>query len=109
MEQKDGDGSKDEDCKILDFVGQQCLWPAFSEKTRQTDKTTGETVKGIGTMLSNAKSDKPCSFLPKVFELMKTFEQCLAGQIEWRTASLCKEPEIMAPASQKKKKNPKER
>ena len=92
MQQKDGHGSQMPAHQILDFVGKQCLWPTFAKKaTRQTNHSR-QTVRevGIGSMISNAQSQTPYSFLP--FDLEKLFNQCLDGTVLWKTVSLCEEP-----------------
>jgi flagellar biosynthesis GTPase FlhF len=77
------DKSTDEhpkNCPIL-FTGLQCSWPTFS-----TGKSIG---KGVGSILSNAQSNKPYCFLPTVIhELEKLFKNCLEGYITWTTRSL---------------------
>jgi hypothetical protein len=88
---KDGDGSKLHPYKILEFVGEQCLWPTFSKGS-------------VGSMLSNKKSKKPYSFLPEIFHLRNLFMQCLKGEIEWKTTSLCEEPVIVESARKEQAK-----
>jgi hypothetical protein len=96
VQQKDGDSENVNNYQILEFVGQQCLWPTFMNPNRMTtDTSNGQVKQGIGTMISNAKSEKPYSFLPEVFDLKKLFKQCLDGAVEWRTPSLCEEPQII--------------
>ena len=90
MQQKDADGSKVPAYQILDFVGKQCLWPTFAKrKSRQTNGSHTVKERGIGSMISNAQSQTPYSFLP--FDLEKLFNQCLDGTVLWKTVSLCEE------------------
>jgi hypothetical protein len=80
-EQKDGNCKKPEMYKILEFVGEQCLWPTFT--------------KSLGVMHSNAKSVTPYSYLPDTFDLKILFKECLAGNIIWKTVSLCEETKMI--------------
>ena len=100
-EQKDGDVSNEQPYKILDFIGQQCHWPTFSnDKTKRMQ--ANKQVKGPGSMLSNAASGKKLySFLPEKFDLMTLFKDCLAGEILWQTVSLCEETKKIQPPSRK--------
>ena len=95
VQQKDGDSENVNNYQILEFVGQQCLWPTFMNPKRMKTDKSGQAKQGLGTMMSNAKSKKPCSFLPEVFDLKELFKQCLDGVVEWRTPSLCEEPQII--------------
>jgi hypothetical protein len=96
VQQKDGDSENVNNYQILEFVGQQCLWPTFmNTKRMNTGKSDGQIKEGVGTMISNAKSEKLYSFLPEVFDLKMLFTQCLDGAVEWRTPSLCEVPPII--------------
>ncbi len=95
-DQKDGDESNEKQYKVLEFLGQQCQWPSFSNANLQRKTSSG-------SMLSNARSLPPHSFLPKeVFDLTKVFKDCLDGNTEWETHSLCEEPKMIESSPRKR-------
>jgi hypothetical protein len=95
-DQKDGDESNEKQYKVLEFLGQQCQWPSFSNANLQRKTSSG-------SMLSNARSLPPYSFLPKeVFDLTKVFKDCLDGNTEWETYSLCEEPKMIESSPRKR-------
>jgi hypothetical protein len=101
-DQKNGDESNEKKYKILEFIGQQCDWPTFTnENVRRT--STHKVKHGKGSMLSNAKSNPPYSFLPNVFDLRKVFKDCLDGSTQWKTYSLCEDTKMMIESSPRKR------
>jgi hypothetical protein len=105
-DQKDGDESNEQQYKVLEFLGQQCHWPSFcNEKVRRSSQNS---ARGKGSMLSNAKSLPPYSFLPKVFDLTKVFKDCLDGSTQWETNSLCEDTKMIQSSPRKRPADPAE-
>jgi hypothetical protein len=88
---EDGDESNKKQHEVLEFLGQQCHWPSFSdEKVQRT--SSPKVAHGEGSTLPNAKSLPLCSFLPNLFDLTKVFNDCLDGSTEWESVHFVKKP-----------------
>jgi hypothetical protein len=104
---EDGDESNKKQHEVLEFLGQQCHWPSFSdEKVQRT--SSPKVAHGEGSTLPNAKSLPPCSFLPNLFDLTKVFKDCLDGSTEWETRSLCEETKMIESSPRKRPAEPTE-
>ena len=111
-DQKDGVvESNEKQHKVVEFLGQQCHWPSFSNDQARRTKTQ-KSPRGKGSMLSNAnanaKSLPPFSFLPDVFDLTKVFKDCLDGSTKWETNSLCEDPKMTQSSPRKRPADPAE-